>query len=90
MLGVRGGLLKKTPLPHIVLRLRPATIVCREEKPEGTNSALKTIPYGKKHECSPPSYCNSLVRDLSGSSCGHPRFILRQRLSKLRAQIVHN
>ena len=42
------------------------------------HSALKPIPYGKKHEYSPPSYRNSLVRDLSGSLCGHLRFILWQ------------
>ena len=34
VLGVRGAI-KKTLLPHIVLRLHPATIVCREEKSEG-------------------------------------------------------
>ena len=76
MLGIRG--LLKNLAAVIVLRLCPATIGYGEEKPEKLYSALKTIPYGKKHECSPPGYCSSLVQVLSRSSCGHPRFILRQ------------
>ena len=35
MLEVQGRLSKKIPLPHVVFRLRPAIIVCKEEKSKG-------------------------------------------------------
>ena len=47
MLGVRVGVIKN-PTAHVVLRLRPATIVCRKEKPEGTTPCIKNHPVWKK------------------------------------------
>ena len=85
-----GGLLKNPAAACDIPSCSTAIHYTRRKSLKKLQSALKTIPYGKKHECSPPNYCDSLVRVLSGSSCGHPRFILWQRLSKSRGQIVHN
>ena len=62
-----GGLLKN-PAAAIVLGLRPATLFAGRKSLKETTLCIKNHPVWKKHECSPSSYCNSLVPDLSGSS----------------------
>lgn len=39
----------------LILRLRSTTTVHKEENLRETTLTLKTIPCGKKHECSPPA-----------------------------------
>ena len=96
MLEVQGRLSKKIPLPHVVFRLRPAIIVCKEEKSKG-------IILCKKPSCVEKSMSIALQATAT-HSCGFYRGlrvastfytvtmteqVARLRLGPLRFDLIH-